>query len=246
MSDARLVTPRRRPDPRFVRVVGPRAVTPIKPPIVRSQDGDGNGTEPERATSSERPAFVTIPDVELLDQGTWEASTGTFTATADDLAAAVAAEGDPTIRAPVLKFGHTDPDFNGQHLREMLVQVAVAFGVDEETAEAIAGHMSFKKDGNPAIGRVKNLRLSEDGLTLLGDYVGVPQWLAEVLPVAYPARSIEAFFDYKAPSGRTHDLVIFAVALLGESPPAVTSLEDVRSMFYGDGPDAEDEASTEA
>lgn len=55
-----------------------------------------------------------IPGVELMQAGTWPLSTGTFTFTAEDLAAAVSALDCPAVRRPVLKLGHTDPRFDGE------------------------------------------------------------------------------------------------------------------------------------
>lgn len=58
--------------------------------------------------------LVTIPNVELMDVGEdWETSTGVFTFTSDDLQSACDALKDPSVRTPVLKFGHTDPRFDG-------------------------------------------------------------------------------------------------------------------------------------
>jgi hypothetical protein len=70
-------------------------------------------------------------------------------------------------------------------------------------------------DGQPAIGTVGNLRLEKDGHLVVGDYLGVPEWLAKVLPSAYPARSIEALTGVKTNTGHTWNLVITDLALLG-------------------------------
>ena len=67
-------------------------------------------------------------------------------------------------------------------------------------------------DKAPAMGYVDNLRLSSDGNTLLGDFVNVPARLAEVIPLAYPDRSIEGFTDYYHQStDTTWPLVLDAV-----------------------------------
>lgn len=55
----------------------------------------------------------TVRNVELLKVGTWECSTGTFTMTAEDLAAAVEAHEAGVLRKPPLKVGHADPRFDG-------------------------------------------------------------------------------------------------------------------------------------
>jgi hypothetical protein len=55
----------------------------------------------------------TIRGVEIARAGSWQVSTGEWTVTPEDLAAAVAAHKAGVIRRPVLKIGHTDPRFDG-------------------------------------------------------------------------------------------------------------------------------------
>lgn len=141
--------------------------------------------------------LVTVPNVELLEVGTWDTSTGTYTWTVDDLQAAVAAQDDPAYRTPVLKIGHVDPRFDGQ----------------------------------PAVGAVTNLRLSADKQTLIGDLSGVPKWLAEILPSAYPNRSIEGEFGMVTATGTRHQFALSALALLGTVEPAVSTLADIAALF---------------
>jgi hypothetical protein len=65
-----------------------------------------------------------------------------------------------------------------------------------------------------------------DGETLYGDYV-VPPGLAAVIDWAFPSRSIEgAPGSIMGPTatGRTHELTITAVALLGVDLPGVSTL----------------------
>jgi hypothetical protein len=138
----------------------------------------------------------TIPNVQLMTVGTWRASTGKFTVTVQDLAAAVAAQDDPSYQTPVLKIGHSDPRFDGQ----------------------------------PALGRVINLRLSADKHTLVGDIVGIPAKLAEVIPLAWPARSVEATFGLQTQTGNVHRFALTALSLLGAVEPAVGVLADVKSL----------------
>lgn len=83
-------------------------------------------------------------------------------------------------------------------------------------------------DGEPAIGRVENLRLAEDGELLVGDYVDVPDWLDQAIEAHYPGRSIEG-------TATGDDLRIDAVALLGVTRPGIHTLADLRS-FVEDGP----------
>lgn len=241
MTDhAASVTPRRRPDTRHVVAYGPAMVAPRpadRTPVIAQEEP----SEPQYGgqAGADRSAFATIPGVELLDTGSWEASTGPFTATIDDLRAAVAAQDDPTLRAPVLKLGHTDPRFNGRMLRDWFMGAGDQLGIPAEVMSALLDMIPMSFDGQPSVGRVKNLRVDDTSNTLVGDYVGVPRWLADALPTAYPSRSIEAHWNYEAPSGRIHPFVITGVALLGESTPAVSSLEDIRGLMYGDEEEAE-------
>lgn len=154
-----------------------------------------------------------IPDVELVAVGSWNASTGKATITTEDLMAAVGALDCPGVASPVLKLGHMEPDPDGNKIRW---------------------------DGTPAVGWISNMRLSNNSAKLIGDYTGVPGWLVDVMPTAYPQRSVEITRDFLCQIGHTHPFVITAVSLLGVFPPAVgviKSLNDVQSLFTGNGPD---------
>lgn len=85
------------------------------------------------------------------------------------------------------------------------------------------------QDGDPALGQVEFTGLSEDGETLLGQYVNVPEWFAKAMPAAYPARSIEGSCD-------GDDLTIDAVKVLGMTKPGISTLEDIKQVFSEDGP----------
>jgi hypothetical protein len=65
----------------------------------------------------------------------------------------------------------------------------------------------------------------------VADLVGVPKWLAEVLPTAYPNRSVEAWFDVSTSTGKQHRMIITSVALLGENLPGVQTLDDLEYLF---------------
>lgn len=146
------------------------------------------------------PDVRSIPGVELVKVGRWEASTGVFRVTKVDLVSAIDAHRAGVKRKPVIKIGHDD-----------------------------------SRDDAPAMGYVDNLRLSADGNTLLGDFVNVPSRLAELIPFAYPERSIEGFVDYYHQStGTTWPLVIDAVALLGAVGPGVADLQSMQAAdLYG-------------
>lgn len=151
------------------------------------------------------PALATVPDVELCAVGTWHASTGVTTFTREDLAECVGALDCPGVRNPVLKLGHDEADGAG-----------------------------LRWDGEPTIGWIANMRISDDDAKIVGDYTGMPGWLASVLPSAYPDRSIEMYRPFKCQIGHSHPAVITAVALLGVSHPAVgvlSSLQDVAALY---------------
>ncbi|WP_280354290.1 hypothetical protein [Nocardia otitidiscaviarum] len=100
------------------------------------------------------------------------------------------------------------------------------------------GHTDPRFDGEPALGHIDNLRLTDDGSTLVGDLLGVPAWLAEAMPTTYPDRSVEALTDYEAADGTTYPLVLTAVALLGTARPSITdlaSLQDLVAATAGSG-----------
>lgn len=156
--------------------------------------------------ATERPLLATIAGVELVDAGLhWPLQSdgtedGTFTD--DDIAAAIAALDDPSIRAPKVIFGHREP------------QAAKAFG-----------------PGSPVWGGATNLRTENEGHTLVCDLVGVPAWLADLLPHAWPSRSIQGRRNVRSETGATHALVIDYIAFLGVELPAISTLEDVRAVY---------------
>ena len=130
-------------------------------------------------------------------------ATGPTTFTEEQIADAVAAFADPAIKPPRIKLGHSS-GYNA----------------------ALVG------DAEQAFGRVENLELGNYGQTVYGDYVGVPEWLASVLPIAYPSRSIEGDFDIATNTGRNYKMVISAVSLLGVRWPGCSVLEDL-PLYYG-------------
>ncbi|MFJ8690291.1 phage protease [Micromonospora wenchangensis] len=84
---------------------------------------------------------------------------------------------------------------------------------------------------------MENLRLVDGGHTLIGDYVGVPAWLDQVMASAYPDRSVEGAYNRRCQLGHTHPFVLDGVALLGVTRPGVgtltslQSLADVRALY---------------
>lgn len=92
------------------------------------------------------------------------------------------------------------------------------------------GHSDPRNDGEPAMGWLHNLRVEGTGAdsVLLGDVTGMPAWLAETAPSAYPDRSIEGNVIEAADGDK--GLNITALALLGVTPPAMADLKSWREL----------------
>lgn len=157
--------------------------------------------------ASDGPVLVTVPNVEILHAGIdYNLSTGPTTFTPEDLRDLVmAANEDPSIPSPRLKLGHIDPRFNDQTVF----------------------------DATPAFGMATNLRLSENGTSVFADYVGVPKWLADIMPTAFPSRSIEGYWNVESQMGKKWRFVLSACSLLGVVWPGCTVLEDL-PQYYGE------------
>ncbi|MDQ2727989.1 MAG: phage protease [Actinomycetota bacterium] len=93
------------------------------------------------------------------------------------------------------------------------------------------GHVDPRFDGEPAIGRVVNMRCSADGMTLIGDIAGVPKGIADIWGTAWPSRSIEGSSQFRTATGNTHDFVITALALLGTALPGIENLADIAALY---------------
>lgn len=151
----------------------------------------------------------TIPNVEILQTGVeYELQSGPHTFTPEDLQAVVSSQQDPAVKEPRLKLGHV-----GKH------------------------GASGPVIGQPVFGKFTNLRVAKDGHLLVGDMVGIPDWLADILPVTYPNRSIEGDTNWTSHTGKTHRVHVPAVSLLGVELPGVSTLEDLRVLME-EGPAA--------
>lgn len=97
------------------------------------------------------------------------------------------------------------------------------------------GHDGQHGVGEPALGWVENMAVTEDGSTLIGDYVGMPGWFGAVLPSAFPDRSVEGDWNYACQLGHVHPFVVHAVALLGVERPAIGTLASLQGLaeLYG-------------
>ncbi|MGK9270327.1 hypothetical protein KXR83_04915 [Williamsia muralis] len=93
------------------------------------------------------------------------------------------------------------------------------------------GHVDDRFDGEPAFGYVDNLRVTDNGNTLIGDLIGLPAWLADALPLNYPDRSVEALQDVRAADGTTWPLVLTGCALLGATAPGIDSLASLQGLI---------------
>jgi hypothetical protein len=161
------------------------------------------------------PQLMTLRDIEIVKTGIeYPLSTGPCTFIPEDLAQAVAAQDDPAIAQPRIWLGHPDdPRIHGKR--------------------ASGGPPS----GEPAVGRVMNMRLVDDGHTIVGDLEGIPVWLGRIMASAFPSRSIEGNFDVETVTGHKWSLVINGLALLGVVWPGVSTLEDIASLYTVAGPD---------
>lgn len=152
-------------------------------------------------------ATVTFPGVEIAAVGRWNASAGDGHITREDLASMVDTFGMAGADNVPIKIGHLDSRFQDSN-----------------------GRPPVTADGQPSFGWVARLRLSPDGQKLIGDLVGIPSKLAEMLPSAYRRRSIEMLKGMRI-GGSVRRAVLSAVALLGVTAPAIKGLGDVAALF---------------
>lgn len=155
------------------------------------------------------PELVTIEAVPIVRVGSYELGSGPRNFTEEDLAAAADAWAtDAAVKNPRIK----------------IASLEQAMGLDP------AAH-----GGEPAFGWCDNLRVSADGQELLVDF-HVPDFIHAGMQWAYPSLSIEGTYPgWVSATGRSHELVITAVALLGVHWPGVSTLDDFQS-FLLDGP----------
>ena len=92
------------------------------------------------------------------------------------------------------------------------------------------GHDDPRFTGTPALGRVVNLRSIDQGATLIGDFIDMPQWLADAAPTHFPQRSIEATSRLVS-NGKIYRMALTGVALLGAHMPAVTDLKSLQELL---------------
>lgn len=167
-----------------------------------------------QALQDVKPMLTAVPNVDIISTGIeYPLASGPTTFTPEDLADAVAAQDDPCVPKPRIWLGHTDDT-----------------RIHGDRSGAVPS-------GEPAVGKVTNMRLEHEGHKIVGDLEGVPVWLANIFATAFPGRSVEGKFNFKTPSGKKWRLVISELALLGVKWPGVTSLNDIASLFTPDGPE---------
>lgn len=158
-----------------------------------------------------KTTYTTVTDVPLIRVGQWMPSEGDGTVTVELLEQMVAASQDPRLNLAVIKIGHTDDRFDNPDY--------------------------FKQDGEPAYGQITNLRVTDDeGGTLVGDFINIPEDLAEKMASAYPHRSVEfvspvVLLDETGTEVEEFPCVLTAVALLGDAEPAVSGLGSIHEAF---------------
>jgi len=153
-----------------------------------------------------------------------------------------------TVEVPALA---TQPDVEIAMTGQWDISTGRVVLTDEDLAHAVValecpairkpilkiGHTDtrFTGDGEPSIGWIENMSLTDGGHTIVGDYVGMPGWMGPILASAYPDRSMEAQWDFKCQIGHVHPFVITAVALLGVTPPGIGTLESLQDVanLYG-------------
>lgn len=86
------------------------------------------------------------------------------------------------------------------------------------------------QSGEPSFGNFKNLRLAQKGMAIEAD-METYGWMADLMPIAWPGRSVEGGFGYVSPAGKRYRFVINAVALLGVEWPGVSSLDDLEAAL---------------
>ncbi len=149
-------------------------------------------------------SLVTIQDVPILQVGMdWPSANGPISFSGQMLTSAVEAGQDPIIPRPRIKLGHDDPRYNESN--------------------------TF--DATPNFGFLDDIRLEKAGTMIYSSLVALPEWLAEILPIAYPSRSVEGWFNYEGPNNKTYEFLITALALLGVCFPGIMALEDLPLMY---------------
>lgn len=163
--------------------------------------------------------FVTLEAIPVAETGIdYPASTGPISLTSSMFSEAVRYTEDPHGMNPRIKISHG------------------ANPIDQELQSLFDAYNQDRDASLPSLGTILNLREDNNGQTLVGDWYGLPSWLAAILETAYPARSIEGGAWFNEANQKNYDFKIDAVALLGVIGPGCTSLADLQELFSKDGP----------
>lgn len=196
------------------------------------------------------PPLARVSGVELIHTGQWDISSGTWTVTTDDIAAAVAALDCPAVRRPVLKLGHVDPRFDGEPAVGWIDNLAAAadghtlrgdyVGMPGWLGDVVASaypdrSIEGQYDFRCQIGHVHPFVLT--GVALLGVTAPGIGTLASLQDVA-------ALYGVAASSGRGTPICTTVRASEGARMPnpspttvaAGVTTEDVRRAYYDDAP----------
>jgi hypothetical protein len=164
-------------------------------------------------------SFVTLEGIPICETGIdYPASTGDFSLTREMLGSAIEYTNDPHGVPPRIKIAHGDNPINAD-LQSLFEQY-------NEGRDASV----------PSLGTILNLSTINDGHTLIGDWYGLPEWFAEILASAYPARSLEGGVWENPANNKNYMFKIEAVSLLGVVGPGCTSMADLQELFSKEGP----------
>lgn len=89
----------------------------------------------------------------------------------------------------------------------------------------------------PSFGVWTNLRAENDGMTLVGDLAGVPEWFKDIAAAAWPNRSLDGYQDAVTHTGNEYPLLITAVSFLGVVLPGINTLEDLAAVWAAEPPE---------
>jgi hypothetical protein len=179
---------------------------------------------------------ATVPGVEIARAGEWNASTGRWLCSVEDIADAVRASHDPAFAAPILKVGHVDPRFDGEPALGVLtnlraaedgtVLVADISGVPEWLASIMASAYP-RRSVEASLGVVtddsKTYRMVVTGLALLGVAMPAVESLADVADLYGVLSEVTASTGWTAAStvAATMGVLMPEKMLAGLRPAAV-------------------------
>lgn len=140
-------------------------------------------------------------------------------------------EGVEILAADVTIHGRGSPPEGDRYSVDDLLAIASA-NRELETELRPPAKIGHGK-GGPRVGTLANVRVAGD--KLLADVRDVPRRFADLVRArAYDGRSVELSRFESQRTGKRYDLVVSALAWLGDTLPAVRTLDDVVGL-YADG-----------